>query len=39
MTFLLALADGSARSISRVMGEKTLRAANIAVGKESMGPD
>jgi hypothetical protein len=39
MPFLVALADGSVRSISRAMSEKTLRAAITAAGNEPMGPD
>ena len=37
--FLVALADGSVRSISRAMTEKTLRAAITAAGNETLGPD
>jgi hypothetical protein len=39
MPFLVALADGSVRSISRAMSEKTLRAAVTAAGGETLGPD
>jgi hypothetical protein len=39
MAFLVALADGSVRSISRAMSEKTLRAAITAAGNETMGTD
>jgi hypothetical protein len=39
MAFLVALADGSVRSISRAMSEKTLRAAITAAGNGTMGPD
>jgi hypothetical protein len=39
MPFLVALADGSVRTISRAMSEKTLRAAIAGAGNETMGPD
>jgi hypothetical protein len=37
--FLVALADGSVRSISPTISEKTMRAAITAAGGETLGPD
>jgi hypothetical protein len=37
--FLVALGDGSVRSIARTMSEKTLRAAITAAGNETLGAD